>query len=162
MCSLPKNFHDFQYLIQLNNIDVTDISESRIIKNKQSIVDMNLPDYSYEFYLTEPSSGDNLPFIGNYLSYKLRNDLNIYKSSELESPFTEISNAKKNDTVIRCICKHPNMNLNESNQFYLNDLLGNLSKENKAVFLLGDFNIIHLFLGHIPQPIRVRVTPKLL
>ena len=139
---------------------------------------MNLPDYSYEFCLTEPSSGDTQLFIENYLSHKLRKEPNIYKSSELESPFIEISNHKRNDTVVRCICKQPNMTLYE---FYLNDLLDNLSKENEPVFLLGDFNInllncgqdtstdefldflsSHLFLAHVFQPIKMRVTPKLL
>ena len=33
------------------------------------------------------------------------------------------------------------MNFNEFNKFYLNDILDKLSKENKTVFLLGDFNI---------------------
>ena len=33
------------------------------------------------------------------------------------------------------------MSCNEFNEFYLNDLLDKLSKENKTVFLLGDFNI---------------------
>ena len=33
------------------------------------------------------------------------------------------------------------MNINEFNDDYLNELLDNLSKENKTIFLLGDFNI---------------------
>ena len=33
------------------------------------------------------------------------------------------------------------MNLNKLNAFYLNNLLDKLSKENKTVFLLVDFNI---------------------
>ena len=33
------------------------------------------------------------------------------------------------------------MNNNEFNDDYLNELLDNLSKENKTIFLLGDFNI---------------------
>ena len=33
------------------------------------------------------------------------------------------------------------MNLNELNAIYLNNLLDKLSKENKTVFLLADFNI---------------------
>ena len=71
------------------------------------------------------------------------------------------------------------MNLNEFNEFYLNNLLDKLSKENKTVFLLGDFNIkllnydqdtskneffnplsYHLFLSHILQPTRVRSKSK--
>ena len=33
------------------------------------------------------------------------------------------------------------MNINEFNNDYLNELLEKLSKENKTIFLLGDFNI---------------------
>ena len=53
-CSLSNNFDDFQLLIQSTNIDfdVIAISESRIIKNKPSVVDTNLPNYSYEFCST--------------------------------------------------------------------------------------------------------------
>ena len=40
-----------------------------------------------------------------------------------------------------CIYKHPGIHLNEFDEFYLNDLLDKLSKENETVFLLGDFNI---------------------
>ena len=32
------------------------------------------------------------------------------------------------------------MELNEFNYYYINNLLDKLSKENKTVFLLGDFN----------------------
>ena len=73
------------------------------------------------------------------------------------------------------------MKLNEFNAFYLKGLLDKLSKENKIVFLLGNFNInllnyaqdtstnvfldslsSHLFLPHILQPIRVRGNSKTL
>ena len=73
------------------------------------------------------------------------------------------------------------MNLNEFNELYLNNLLDKLSKENKTVFLLGDFNInflnydqdpstnefldclcCHLFLPHILQAKRVRSNSKTL
>ena len=33
------------------------------------------------------------------------------------------------------------MDLNELNGYYIDNLLDKLSKENKTVFLLGDFNI---------------------
>ena len=71
------------------------------------------------------------------------------------------------------------MNINEFN--YLNELLHKLSKENKAIFLLGDFNInllnydihpptnefldslsSHYFLPHILQPSRVTTNSKTL
>ena len=75
------------------------------------------------------------------MSCKSRNDLNIYRLFELESTFIEICNPKKTNIVISCIYKHPNMNVNEFNDDYLNELLDKLSKENKTVFLLGDINI---------------------
>ena len=36
---------------------------------------------------------------------------------------------------------HPTMALNEFNYYYLNPLLEKLAKEQKTVFLLGDFNV---------------------
>ena len=43
------------------------------------------------------------------------------------------------------------MNINEFNDDYLNELLDKLSKENKTIFLLGDFNINFLNYNiHLP------------
>ena len=75
------------------------------------------------------------------MSYKTWNDLKIYKSFELESTFIEICNPKKTNVIIGCIYKHPNVNINEFDDDYLNELLDKLSKENKTIFLFGDFNI---------------------
>ena len=70
------------------------------------------------------------------------------------------------------------MDLDECNN-YLNTLLDEISKENKSVFLLGDFNIdllkydkhapinefldslsSHMLLPHIVQPTRISTTSK--
>ena len=39
------------------------------------------------------------------------------------------------------ICRHPSMNLTDFNSNYLNKLLENVSKEQKSIFLLVDFNV---------------------
>ena len=115
------------------------------------------------------------------MSYKTRNDPKIYKSFELESAFIEICNPKKTNIIIGCIYKHPNMNIDEFNDDYLNEFLDKLSKGNKTVFLLGDFHInllnydihpptnefldsfsSHYFLPHILQPSRVTTNSKTL
>ena len=107
--------------------------------------------------------------------------MNIYKSGELESTFIEIINHKKSNILVGCIYRHPVMDLNEFNDYYLNELLHKLSSENKSVILLGDFNVdlmkydnhhstngfldslsLHLFLPHITQPNRIRDTSKTL
>ena len=78
----------------------------------------------------------------NHLSYKPRNDLCIYKSTKSELTFTEILNPKKtNNVIVGCIYRHTHMDFNEFNDYYVNNLLDKLSKENKTVILLGDFNI---------------------
>ena len=88
---------------------------------------------------------------------------------------------KKTTIVIRCIYKHPGVNLNKFKEFYLNNLFDKLPKENKTVSLLWDFNInllnfeqdlwanefldslsCHLFLPHRRQATRVRTNSKTL
>ena len=73
------------------------------------------------------------------------------------------------------------MDLNEFDDYCINNLLNKLSKENKTVFLLGDFNIdllnydqhsltnefldslsSHMLLPHIVQPTRIRNNSKTL
>ena len=86
------------------------------------------------------SAGGTLIYVANHLSYKPDLDLNIYKSNEIESTFTEILNPKKSNIIIDCIYKHPSMDLNGFNINYLNKLLNKVPKERKSVFLPGDFN----------------------
>ena len=43
--------------------------------------------------------------------------------------------------IIGCIYKHPAMDLNDFNTNYLNNLLDKVCKEQKSVFLLGDFKV---------------------
>ena len=73
------------------------------------------------------------------------------------------------------------MDLDEFKDNYLNTLLGKITKENKSVFLFGDFNVdllkydkhaptnafmnlfsSHMFLPHIFQPTRISTTSKIL
>ena len=59
----------------------------------------------------------------------------------MESTIIEIVNLKKSNIIVATIHKHPSMDLTEFNSNYLHDLLEKISKEQKSVFLLGDFNI---------------------
>ena len=98
----------------------------------------------------------------------------IYSEKQLESSFIEILNSGKKNIVIGCIYRHPSMNLNEFNDQYISKLLEKLSKENKKVFLMGNFNAnlmnvdsnssisnffeifsSHLFVPHVIFPTRV-------
>ena len=59
----------------------------------------------------------------------------------MESTFIEIVNHKKSNTIVGVIYRHPSMNHSDFNCNYLNKLLGNISKEQNSIFLLGDFNV---------------------
>ena len=84
--------------------------------------------------------------------------------------------------IVGCTYRHRHMDLNEFNDYYyINNLLDNLSKKNKNVFLLGDFNIdllnydlhtlnnefldllsFHMLLPHMEQPTRIKNNSKTL
>ena len=110
-------------------------------KDKPPINTINLEVYTHEPCPTKSAAGDTLLYISNNLSYKTGNDLFIYKSTELVSTFIEILNRKKENAIVgRSYC-HPHIDLNEFNDYYINIVLDKLAKENKTVFLLGDFDI---------------------
>ena len=123
------------------NFDIIAISETAITKQVSSLNILNLNNYSFEFTPTETSAGGNLFYIANHLLYKCRNDLNIYNKNELESTFIEIVNPKKTNIILGVIYRHPSMDLIDFNIIYLNKLLENISKEQKSIFLLGNFNV---------------------
>ena len=53
-----------------------------------------------EFTATETTAGGTLLYIINRLSYKCRNDLNIYNKHVLESTFIETVNPKKSNIIV--------------------------------------------------------------
>ena len=129
-CSLSKNIEELEYLLDKTKIDfdVIGISESRIKKDKSAINSINLKGSSHVSCHTESAAGGTLLYISNNLSYKPRNDLFIYKSTELELTFIEILSPKKTNVIMGCIYRHPHMNLNEFNDCFINNLLDKLSK----------------------------------
>ena len=106
-CSLNKNFDDLQHLLSCTqkNFNIIAINETRVTKNISLLNNLNFNNYSFEFTPTETSAGGILFYVANHLSYKCRNDLNIYKKNELESTFIEIVNPKKLDPTATPI--HP-------------------------------------------------------
>ena len=93
-----------------------------------------------EFTPTESSAGGTLLYIANHLSLKSRNNLNVYKKSELESTFIEVIDPQKSNIVIGILYRHPSMDLDDFNKNFLNKPLEKVSKEHNSVYLLGDFN----------------------
>ena len=88
---------DHQHLLSCTKteFDIIAISGTRITKQVSLSNNLNLNDYSFEFTPTETFAGGTFLYIANHLSYKCRDDLNIYKKNELESTFIENCQSKK-------------------------------------------------------------------
>ena len=54
-------------------------------------------------------------YILDKISYKLRNDLNIYCSKQLESVLIEVLIPNKQNHLIGTVYKHPSMNISKFN-----------------------------------------------
>ena len=134
---LFRNFDNLQHLLSCIKkiFDIIAITETRIKENVSVTNNLRIKNYSIEFTPTESSAGGTLLYIANHLSYKPRQDLNIYKKNELESTFIEIMNSKKSNIIIGTIYKHPSMDLTDFNSNYVNSLLEKISKEQKSLFL---------------------------
>ena len=167
------------------NFDIIAISETRILKDTNIVKNINIPNFSFEFTLTKSIPGGTLLYIADHFAYQNRNDLNLYKNNNFESTFIEITNPNKSIIIVGCIYRHLKMELFEFIQsithYYLNPLLEKLAKEQKTVFLLGDFNVdllkyeqykatnefidslsSNMFLPHIVQATRITSPCKTL
>ena len=100
-CSLNKNFDDLQHRLSCTKrkFDIIAISETRITKQVSLSNNLNLNNYSFEFTPTETSAGGTLLYIANHLSYKCRNDLNIYKKMNLNLLLLKLS-IQKNQILL--------------------------------------------------------------
>ena len=142
--SLSKNFDDFQHLFSCTNknVEIIAVTETRIMKNISITNNLAIRNYSFEFTRTaESSAGGTLLSTANHLSYKPRQDLHICKKYKMGSTLIEIINSSKSNIVVGCVYKHTSASLTDLANNYLNNILDEVSKEQKAVFLLGDFNV---------------------
>ena len=73
----------FLSLIKIK-FDIICISESRVTKNNSLTTNIIIPGYNFKHTLTESKTGGSLMYISDQISYKLRNDLKIYCSKQLE------------------------------------------------------------------------------
>ena len=92
-CSLNGNFEDLEYLIKSTNInfDLIGISESRKLKDTNTVKNINIPNFCFEFTPTESTAGRTL-FTLLTIWLTKQNDLNFYEINNLESTFIEIIN----------------------------------------------------------------------
>ena len=94
--SFNKYFDDLQHLLNCTKkyFDRIAINETRIIKQVSLLNNLNLNNYSFEFTPIEASVSITLLCITNHLSYKWRNDLNIYRNMNWNLLLLKLSTLK--------------------------------------------------------------------
>ena len=94
--SISKHFDKLISLLSLLqcNFSFIGISETRLIKDREPVLDFSLPSYSNVSTPTESSAGGVLLYISNSFAFKPRHDLDscFYLAKSLESIFVEILN----------------------------------------------------------------------
>ena len=80
---LIKILMTFNISCTKTKFEIITISETKTTKQLSLLNDLNLNNQSLEFTPTETSAVGTLLSIANHLSYKCRNDLNIYKKMNL-------------------------------------------------------------------------------
>lgn len=139
--SLEANFDSFSQL--LNDLklsfSVIGLSETRLIKNKDHINNINIPGYQFLSQPTTSAAGGVGLYIKSSLLYNKRSEF-CYSKKEFESLFIEINLKNQHNIVCGVIYRHPNAKLDLMTDFLYNTV-DKISKENKYCVLLGDFNI---------------------
>ena len=141
--SLEFHIEELRTALKLVNIkfDFICITETKINKNKEPISDLNIEGYQDPVGMpTEAQKGGVCIYSKIGIDWKPRNDLNMHKSKELESYFIEAINGNGKNAIIGSIYRHPRMSKDSFIEDYMEPLNDKLSKENKKIFLAGDFN----------------------
>ena len=94
--SLPCRIDDLKSLIRNCQVKpkTIGISECSLKKNLDVHSNISIEGYTFEYTTAESSKGGTLIYIDNNIRYKVRSDLKIYKSKEIESTFIEIVEGK--------------------------------------------------------------------
>ena len=94
--SLQYHLDEFSDLIDESKtkFSVIAITESCLNKDIPPLKNINLQNYNIQHTPKESNKGGSLLYISTDLSFKIQNDLKMYKSKELESIFTEIINKR--------------------------------------------------------------------
>ena len=141
--SIQLHIEEFRIALQLlgYTFDIICISESKLTVDNDPKVDISIDGYETPISMpTEATKGGVLIYAKSGLNIKPRNDLKVYKSTELESLFIEIINEKDSNDIVGVIYRHPSMIASEFIDDHLKSITEKISNENKKVFIAGDFN----------------------
>ena len=142
MNRLESHFDNLETTITYSNLhfNAICITETSQRENDEFKRNINLDNFHPVSTGTKTTRGGTAIYVKSTHHTIERNDLKIC-NKEYESTWIEILNQKCKNVVIGCIYRHPHYdNLDDFNSCMKNLFL-KLNKENKEVYICGDFNI---------------------
>ena len=142
IASLQFHFDDLLILLKSlkHDFDIIAISETKIQRGIPPAKNINIPNYKVYETSTEATKGGTLIYISNKWLPKPRKDLEICEAKKIESTFVELVLPKSKNIIIGCIYKHHNIGVAEFQELLVS-LFKKVEKENKSLYLCGDFNV---------------------
>ena len=123
------------------NFDVVCFSETSQQLDHVFPKNVILENYHYPFStITKSKKGGVVIFVKDNYNVKERHDLNICDKA-FEANWIEINLKKSKNIIVGCIYRHTHSTNIDEFISYFNKCLSNLNKENKEVYISGDFNI---------------------
>ena len=175
MRSLSAHLDELQLLLTALKLkfDISGISETKEQAHGFSS-NVNFNGYTLHSQHSKCSAGGVALYVKSTLDYMLRDDLSVIEN-EYETLWVEIKSSKSQNVLCCCAYRHSNTDVKKFNE-YVDQTMHkiSISKENKLIFLIGDFNInllnynshnkkkdflntmiSHYLLPHILHPTRV-------
>ena len=120
--------------------DIICISETSLMDETEIPNNAKISGFNEPFRTNTLSSKGGVLIFAKDISAQERIDLKI-QNKEFEGVWVELNNAGRKNTIIGCLYRHPHYNNIGKFTDYLNNCLAKLGKENKEVYIAGDFNI---------------------
>ena len=120
-------------------MDVIAITETSEDKDKSFIKNVDIKDYKLHSTPSLSQKGGTALYVSTRYNFLERTDLNI-QNEDFESIWVEIKNTNSKNIICGCIYRHPRQNTSSFME-YMDSTLCQLSKENKEIYVCGDFNI---------------------
>ena len=150
--SLSLHFDELDPLLTCLNVNfqVIGFSEIKTSVGSQSKANNEFPGYKFRETLSHSSAGGVGIYVKSNLTANKRDDLCI-SDKDFETVWIEIENSKAKNILCCCAYRHPSTDISRFND-YFQMTLSNLTKENKLIAVMGDFNIDLLkYDNHTPS-----------
>ena len=140
--SLYKNFDSFKDVLDCCKIDFEVIGLVETWLKDKPLDYFHMDGYSLEFSNRKNGRcGGACLYISDRMKYNIRHDLaEINHPENVETVFVEIERMGLKNIVVGVIYRPPGQDVNEFNAF-TDVLLSQITKNDKLVYLMGDFNI---------------------